>query len=390
MSRDLSFIYFGNDWFGENRTSAHHIARRLGQRFPLLYIETPGMRAPQASGRDLRKIFKKLAAALRGPRKIDVSMWYMSVPQVPYRRYRTIRKLNEHFARWKIKRALRKLSLDSPVSWFTVPHPGYLAGTLGEQLMVYYCVDNYSALPDVNASEVAAMDEELSRRADLIFAVSPVLTEAKLHQNETVIYSPHGVDAELFAQAADLSRPVASGVRDAKHPVIGFFGVVDSRIDIELIEFLAAQEPRWSFVFVGRVATDIGQLARMANVICVGAVPYETLPDWARSFDLCIMPYRLNAFSQNANPLKLREYLATGRPVVSVPMPEVGKYVPSVAIESDRQKFLEAMRNELATDSEDKRRARMQLVSGDTWDARVKKIIETVMDHLKQEDKTTT
>src|ERR1700685_1413555 len=82
----LSIVYFGNDWFAENRTSSHHIARWLGERFPVLYIETPGMRAPSASRRDFKKLWRKLIRALRPPQRVGESLWVMTMPQIPFRR----------------------------------------------------------------------------------------------------------------------------------------------------------------------------------------------------------------------------------------------------------------------------------------------------------------
>jgi glycosyltransferase involved in cell wall biosynthesis len=380
---NLSFIYFGNDWYAENRTSSHHIARRIGSRFPLLYVESPGLRIPHASGRDLGKVLEKMILAFRGPRQIGPHMWHMTVPQIPFRRFHSIRKLNEVFARWKLKRALRKLSLVSPISWFTVPHPGFLAGKLGEQMVVYYCVDNYAALPDVNPAEVAEMDDALSRRADLVFAVSSKLVTAKQKQNRNVIYSPHGVDTELFGRAADLALPVAEGARDLSHPVIGFFGPLDAKIDFGLIEFLATQRPKWNFLLIGNIVSDLGDLTRLPNVRAVGAVPYEKLPDWARAFDLCIIPFFTGVLMESVNPLKLREYLATGRPVVSIPMPEVDTFGANVSIAETKEEFRDAIDRELAADSDEKRKARMRLVNADTWDARVEAVIATTMAALK-------
>jgi glycosyltransferase involved in cell wall biosynthesis len=378
MKNGLSFVYFGNDWLAENRTSSHHIARRLGTRFSLLYVESPGLRAPQASSRDLRKIFTKLARALRGPRQIAPRMWCVTVPQIPFRRLPAVRKLNQIFTQWKLRRTLRKLSLASPVSWFTVPHVGYLAGRLGERMVVYYCIDNYAALPDVDAAEVARMDDALSRRADLVFAASPGLVALKQQHNSRVVYSPHGVDADLFGRAADLAQPVAEGIRNLSHPLIGFFGVLDDRIDFGLIQFLALNRPHWNFVLVGRIASRSSALNGLPNVHMPGVVQYDALPDWARAFDVCIMPYRQDAFAANANPLKLREYLATGRPVVSVPIPEADRFRGNVAMKASKQDFLEAIEKELATDSEEKRKARIKLVEADTWDARVESVVSVV------------
>ena len=368
-------VYFGNDWFAENRTSSHHIARRLGARFPLLYIEVPGLRAPAASARDFSKLWRKLANSVRPPSSIGPHMWHMTLPQIPFRGLPGATAMNHAISGFLVRRALRHLGFQRIISWFLVPHPGFLAGKLGETLTVFYAIDNYSALPGVDPVRVAQMDEELSRRAHVVFAVSPALVEAKKKLNSHVVFSPHGVDAELFGRAADKSLPLPDRLKGLSHPVIGFFGVLDTRVDISLLQYLARQRPDWNFVLVGRIATDVGGLSNLKNVLLTGAVPYETVPDWARAFDVCLMPYFQDSFSVFANPLKMREYLATGCPVVSVPTPEVERFGESVAVARSHEQFLELIERELKQDSEERRRARQKSVAPMTWDARVEEIV---------------
>jgi glycosyltransferase involved in cell wall biosynthesis len=373
-----SVVYFGNDWFAINRTSSHHIARRLAARFPLLYVESPGMRAPKTSGRDWSKVWRKLWGAFQLPRQIDRQMWHMIVPQIPFRRLPFIKALNQVFGVILLKRAMKKIGLRGDLVWFASPDMGLLAGKLSEQLSVYYCIDDYASLPGVDAREIARLDEELARRAGQVFVSSPALVEGKLKLNPSTKYSPHGVEVALFERACDPDLEIAAGARDLRHPVIGFFGAVEAWVDLELLSFLGRAKPEWTFLMIGRAEVPMGELEHMPNFIFVGPKPYETLPSWAKAFDVAIIPFRQNELVRNVNPLKLREYLATGKPVVSVPMPELKRFAHCVGLASTPEEFLREIERALSEDDDDKRLKRRREVSGMTWDARVTEVLEVV------------
>lgn len=381
---DTSIVYFGNDWSAENRTSSHHIARRLGARVPLLYVEVPGLRAPKASGRDLRKLARKLARTAELPRRIGPTMWQMTMPQWPFRRMPGAGALNHRLGAMLVRRALRRLDLRRTVSWFTVPHAAPVAGTLGERMIVYYCTDRYAAFPDVDPASVQALNDDLARRAGLVFVSSPTLLEPMLEINPRTVHSPHGVDVELFARAGDPAFACAPELERLRHPVIGFYGLIEAWIDLDLIAHLARRRPHWTIVMVGRLAVDPEAVSALENVRLFPPVPYEELPRWARAFDVCVLPYRRNQQVLNANPLKLREYLATGKPVVSVSTPEVDKFSGPVRIASSYDAFLAAVEDALERDGETERAARRAAVAGASWDNRVEWIIETVARRLEE------
>ena len=371
-------VYFGNDWFAENRTSSHHIARLLGQRFPLLYIETPGMRAPAASGRDFKKIWRKLRRAAAPPQMVRDHLWVMTMPQIPFRRLPLVRRLNRMYGQFAVKRAIRRLGFRRPVLWFVVPHPGELAGHLGESFVVYYCIDDYSGLPDVDQEEIARLDDGLTRAADQVFVASTTLLERKRQISPTTAHSPHGVDFDHFQRASDPGQPVAEGARDLRHPVIGYFGSIGGWTDIDLLVHLARTRPEWTLLLIGLPSVDVRELRKCTNVVFAGVQPYEKLPEWARAFDVAILPYRLNQGSVNANPLKLREYLATGKPVVAVSTPEVERFSHCVRIARSREEFLEKIDEALTRDTAAEKQARTREVMGSTWEARAETAWKTV------------
>jgi len=376
--RGHGVVYFGNDWFAENRTSSHHVARRLARHATVLYVDSPGMRAPSASARDVRRIWRKLSAVARPPREVAPNLWHCTVPQLPYRRLPGVDAFNRAFGRWAVRRALRRVGLGRVVSWFVVPHPGFMAHRLGESLCVYYCIDDYAAHPGVDATQVAKADEHLTRVADRLFVAPPALVPRKTAANPRTAFAPHGVDVELFRRASDPATPVAPAAAALPRPVVGFFGSLAAWIDLELIEWLARERPGWTFLLVGQAFVDVGALRALPNVVMPGPQPYERLPEWARAFDVAIIPYRQNRQVLNANPLKLREYLATGKPIVSAPNPEIERFARWVRIASGRDAFLAAIEAALVPEPPAAAAERIACVEPMTWDSRVAEVLSSV------------
>ena len=378
--RDYCVIYFGNDWFAENRTSSHHIARRLSEMVPVLYVESPGMRAPQARARDLRKLRLKLARMFAPPLRVNERLHVITAPQIPFRRLPFIGILNRWLSRRLVLRAARGLGFQKLISWFVVPHPGVLAKRLGEDFTVYYCIDDYAAFPGINQQAIRQLDERLTRKADIVFAVSPKLVESKRRLNGNVHYSPHGVDVEMFRMAGDPAQPVAPETLAFPRPIIGYFGNVRNWMDFQLLAFLARSRPQWTYLFVGyQEMAEMGELPSCPNAIFVGAKPYETLPSWAKAFDVAIIPFRTDlAVVQNANFLKLREYLATGKPIVSILTEETAQFADVVYLARTKEDYLAALERALAEDGPERIRARQKAVAGLSWEARFQEVASVI------------
>jgi glycosyltransferase involved in cell wall biosynthesis len=373
---NIAVVYFGNDWFAENRTSSHHIARLLSKRYPVLYVETPGLRAPKANKRDLKKLWQKLKRALRPAQLVHDNLWVLTVPQNPFRRLPFARALNVQCGRFMVRRAMLKLRFDGVILWFAVPHPGPLAGKLHERFVVYYCIDDYANLPGVDGREVAQLDEKLTRVADQVFVASTTLLDRKKKLNPTSLYSPHGVDFAHFNSVFKAATPIAQGLQHLRHPIIGFFGSIGSSVDIGLLVSVAKARPDWTLLLVGLTSVDVRELEKCSNVVLAGAQPYDRLPEWARAFDVAIIPYRSSNLNViHANPLKLREYLATGRPVVATFIPETQKFAHCIRLARDSGDFITQIEESLAQDSECDRRQRIKEVEGSSWESRVEQII---------------
>jgi glycosyltransferase involved in cell wall biosynthesis len=344
-----TILYFGNDWFAENRTSSHQIARCLAKKHRVYYLECPGLRAPQGSGRDLKKIVAKLWRFIKGSQRIEIApsaagspaeaLYVRTLFQIPLHRFAVVRALNRWLLWCTIRWLILREGIRSPLAWHMVPHLATVAGTLGEQAVVYYCIDDYASLPDVDASSVRAMDEELTRRADVVFVASATLLERKRKLNPHTYVSPHGVETEHFARAQSSLMEVPDDIRQLARPIIGFFGLIERWIDLGLVAELARRRPNWSFVMLGRVAVPDAEVPSAPNIYFLGHRPYSQLPAYGKAFDVAMIPYRSTEQVHNANPIKLREYLAMGKPVVTVRTPEIEKFQDVVAIADSACQF---------------------------------------------------
>lgn len=378
MSKRLGVVYFGNDWFAENRTSSHHIARRLCKQVNLLYVDSPGMRPPSGSKRDLRRIWSKLTQALKPPQKVEPGVWHCTVPQLPWRKLPGVATLNRWFGAWAVRRAMRIAGIDEPILWFLVPHPAFMLDAIEHKLAVYYCTDDYAAHPGVDVEHIKACDDVLTRRCDHVFVVPPALVERKKAINPSSSFSPHGVDVAMFARAQHPDTVVPARAAALPKPVIGYFGLIAPWTNIELIATVARERPHWHILMVGHASTNVDELLALPNVTMVGPQPYETLPQWAKAFDVAIIPYRMNQQVTNANPLKLREYLATGKPVVSVPAPELDKFGGLIRVATEPVGYIAQIEAALADTDPANVKARMDAVSKMSWDHRVEQIWQLV------------
>ena len=237
-----------------------------------------------------------------------------------------------------------------PLLWFYTPMMFAFAGHLAAQAVVYDCMDELSAFRFADPSLIER-EAQLLRRADLVFTGGYSLYEAKRDRHSDVFPFPSAVDVEHFGKARGaLSEPddqrAITGTR------LGFYGVIDERIDLGLIDAIAAAHPEWSLVMIGPIAKiDPADLPRRSNIHWLGARDYAELPAYLGGWDVALMPFAINAATRFISPTKTPEYLAGGLPVVSTPITDVIRHygaVSAVAIAGEPRSFIAACEAALA------------------------------------------
>ena len=293
--------------------------------------------------------------------------------------------MNRVVSRILIRRAIRRLGFNDAVAWFHVPHPGFLAKHMGEKLTVFYCIDEYSKMPDVDGTSVQAMDDELTRAADIVFVCNQSLLDSHRHLNANIYLSPHGVDTEAYAMANSPDTPIPEAAKGLARPIIGLWGLLDEWFDLSILEEIARSRPNWTLLLIGRTVVDVSALKQMPNVVFAGVQPYADLPKWAKAIDVCILPFTKASIKLRAmSPLKLREYLAAGKPVVAVPVPEAKQFGKAVLTAEDGPGFVAAIEEALATNSPELVALRQKLVAGNTWDSTVSNAVAKLQTEMSR------
>ncbi|MDQ6627543.1 MAG: glycosyltransferase, partial [Pseudomonadota bacterium] len=267
--------------------------------------------------------------------------------------------------------------IDDYIVWFYTPMALPLLGDLEPRAVVYDCMDELAAFKNA-PRQMRQRETALLKSADLVLTGGPRLYEAKRHSNRNVLCLPSAVDAAHYAAkraTADTSAMQrAAALQDhVPRPRLGFFGVIDERIDLQLVASVADAEPSWQIVMVGPVVKiDAAGLPHRPNLHWLGQQPYELLPQLVAGWDLCLMPFALNESTAFISPTKTLEYMAAGKPVVSTPVHDVKVlFSDVVAIAETCEAFVGACRAALAETtlrSADRKLRMQQCVRRYSWD----------------------
>jgi glycosyltransferase involved in cell wall biosynthesis len=370
MMRGENIVCFAKDW-GHDPTSVNHVMKTLGRDNRILWLNSIAARTPSlGQSSDVARMLGKLRSFARGPRKISESFTVYTPIVLPLPHSSAAVAVNAQILRATVGLVRRSLGMQDFQLWSFLPISSRYADQLGASLLVYYCVDEWTQFSNLDGARIGRMEAELCRRADLVFCTARTLVEKKQVYNPETHLASHGVDHAHFSAALDEATPLPPALARLPKPVLGFFGLVQDWIDVKLLAYLARQRPSWSVVVIGDTKVDVSELRALPNVLLTGRLPYEELPRWCKGFDLGLCPFVQNELTRNVNPIKLREYLSAGLPVVSTYLPELAATPEWCSVATDHPSFLAACERELAQDSPARRRQRADAMRAETWEAK--------------------
>ena len=362
--RPVLVCFAGDVWDG-NPHSRHHLMRRLAGEFEVLFVEGIPMRSVARIGRsEARRIVHKLAAR-SGLRTVHPGLHVLRPWPIPPAGAAG-RALQLAGLRRQVEGALRRLNLRGPRAlWFSLPNVALLLGRLKERGALLYYQDRYEAFSHVDVERLRADLATLARSCDATVATAGVLADDLVQLGAKPLTVPHGVDLQRFT--SDSTMP--EDLRSLPRPLVGHVGLLDDHISTDLLLATADAIPAGTLALVGGANIDVAALRSHPRIALLGRRPYDAMPAYIAAFDCCLIPFKVNRLTVAVNPIKLREYLAVGRPVVSVSLPEVLPYADVVRIAKSRSDFAGAVTEVLARpDGDDVRSARRARVELESWD----------------------
>ncbi|WP_436758522.1 glycosyltransferase [Streptosporangium sp. V21-05] len=342
--------FSAQDWWYHNRAhSDFQLMRSVAAHRKVLVVNSIGMRMPMPgrSTQVLRRVGRKLrsvAMLVRRPLRELPGFYVMSPLPLPFYGSPLARRVNALLVRAQVLAVSRALGLRHPVIMVTIPTAWDVVRPMRRRALVFNRSDRHSSFPESDRPTIEALERGLLERSDHVVYVSNALMgEESGVTGDRAHFLDHGVDTDHFRRRPESEQP--ADLRAIPGPRVGFFGALDGYlVDFDLLERIAVEIPGVSLVLIGDATVPMDRLTRHPNVHWLGFRPYERIPAYGSGFDVAIMPWLDNPWIRHSNPIKLKEYLALGLPVVSTDFQELANYADRVRIAADADLFLDAVR----------------------------------------------
>ena len=376
------------DWDHPLWTNKQHLAcslADLGHR--VLYVDSLGVRAPRGDRSDAGRILRRLRRGLRFPRQVRPNLWVLSPLVLPGQSSGWLGRLN----RWSLGLSLflADVALDfrGPLLWTFNPQTRRYLSLRKFHASVYHCVDRIQAQPGMPFDAIEAAELDLCGAANAVFTTAPQLQHSLSDLNAGTHYFGNVADAQFFGRALDPVVAVPSDLPQDAAPILMFVGAIDAyKLDLPMLEALAAQHPEWKLVLIGPVgetdpSTDVSSLKCYPNVFLLGPKAYGDLPGYLAHADVALLPLQLNDYTRHMYPMKFFEYLAAGRPVVATAIPSLQDQA-DVALLCDAgvDAFSKAIRRALVGDLPSLE-TRLHRAGQHTYTARTRAMLATLQRH---------
>jgi len=383
MLKDRSIICFGGeDWWYHHPHSKNHLMRRFARAGnKVIFVNSISMGLPSLANKDiLFKIGRKLKSYAKLARTTDEGITVVSPATIPFYGSVATRKINQKLLITQIGHLAKKKGMTAPILWIAIPTAAQMIGKMNESCVVYQVSDKYDANSEdhtIDPKTVREMHEYAIEHADIVlYSGRKLLAEATTGLDKSYLLE-QAVDFDHWSRVSTLEP--SPEIDEIPHPRLGYFGAIEPWLmDQELIKRASVERPEWHWIFIGNLARGT-DLADLPNVHFFPPVPYDELPRYAAGFDVCVLPWETeHAFTSYGSAIKVREYLATGKPVVISPLPEYEPMADVLRIARSRDVFIRLVEDALNETGTEMSKARQSAVQSGTWDARAEWVSDLI------------
>ena len=360
---------------------------KVGNR--VIFVNSISMGLPSLRNKDLLpRIARKVRSYARLARPTPEGVTVVSPPVIPFFGSRMARAANRKLLAMQIGRLARIGGLSRPILWIAIPTAADMIGQFNECVVIYQVSDKYDANLMDHATDLATirqLHERAINRADLVFySGKKLLAEAEQGRERSFLIE-QAVDFDHWSQVGAGNLEIAQAVARIPRPRLGYFGAIEPwLVDQELIKRAAREHPEWQWIFIGNKSRGV-EIETLPNTHFLPAVPYQELPRYAAGFDVCVLPWdTAHSFTSYGSAIKVREYLATGLPVVISPLPEYESMGEVLRIARNHDDWFRLLEEALNENDAGKAQARQAAVSSGTWDARAEWVSSLIEDKLKE------
>jgi len=377
------------DWDTPLPTNKKQIMLRLAENNRILFIQTIGIRKPSANIKDLKRIFRRFTEWRKGVKRVSKNIWTYSPISLPFNFLNLIKNINKFFLEKSLLSLIKSLRFDNPILWVYNPYAIYFIDKIKYSLLIYHCVDDLSLIPGADKEGIKKAEQILLEKTDIVFTTSNVLFEKCKKINKNTFSQPNVADFSHFNKADVKEIVIPAKFEKLKKPIITFYGnLTPYKIDFNLIDYSSKQLIDCSIAIIGPYwegegRDEINQLKKNKNIYFIGPAPYENLPEYLSATDLIILPYKINEATQNIFPLKFFESLATGKPVVSTPLPALSDYSNLIPMTDNYSQFVDYIKDLLQHDSPEKKLMRLELAKQNTWEKRIEEMDKIIQENCR-------
>ena len=385
----MDFVSFSLNYWEDLWQSRHQIMLALAHNHKVLFVSPPFSLA------DVLVRSKKANLPKSGLIHRQANLHTLVFSKLLFQTYRfpRVEKLMSYFRLRQVRRVVKKFGFQDTVLFIWHPQFVEIVGTVGETLSCYYVDDEFSAYAgdsDLRIQEIVQQEDQLLRRVDLVFANGTVLLNAK-NRYGNAISVPMTADFEVFSRSRLPETVVPPDLEAIPHPRIGYIGNLNDKVDFALLFKLATARPNWSFVLVGPtnirgadMRSDFEVMRRLPNIFLLGSKPRETLPNHLKGFDVCIMCYRQQGWANSVYPLKLHEYLASGKPCIGSGLASLREFSDVVQIATTHQEWLEAIQLGIADKDPKRAEIRVRVAYENRLETRITSIEKAILHKLRE------